>query len=135
MSLFDEMSQVSIAKALIRMQLVLFYSESLFDSDKIRTAIAGDEGLLEGRTLRRFREDNVALTSVNMIALERLNKLREVWASQPDTVRRQGSIPTSLMHALTRINILYREFFTARPEPLQEIDVTVQPESQDLPEN
>jgi len=134
-SLFDEMSQVSIAKALIRMQMMLFSSESMFNSDRIRTAIAGDEGLLEGRTLRRFREDNVALTSVNMIALERLNKLREVWLKQPEAVRRQGSVPTSLIHALSRINNLYREFFTSRPEPLQEIEVTARPQGQGLPEN
>ena len=134
-SLFDEMSQVSIAKALMRMQMMLFYSESMFNSDRIRTAIAGDGGLLEGRTLRRFREDNVALTSVNRIALERLNKLREVWLKQPGAVRRQGSVPTSLMHALSRIDILYREFYTSRPEPLQEIEVTAQPQDQGLPEN
>jgi hypothetical protein len=135
-SLFDEMSQVSIAKALIRMQMMLFYSESLFNSDKIRTAIAGDEGLMEGRTMRRFREENVALTSVNRISLERLNSLRDVWFRQPEAVRRQGSVPTSLMHALTRINILYREFFTSRPEPLQEIEVTAKPKApEQVPEN
>ncbi|MCP4044462.1 MAG: hypothetical protein GY732_00555 [Gammaproteobacteria bacterium] len=134
-SLFDEMSQVSIAKALIRMQVMLFYSESMFNSDKIRTAIAGDGGLLEGRTLRRFREDNIALTSVNRIALERLNKLREVWLEQPEAVRQQGSVPTSLMHALSRIDILYREFYTSHPEPLQEIEVTARPRDQVWQEN
>jgi hypothetical protein len=126
-SLFEEMSQVSIAKAMIRMQMMLFYPESLFNSDTIRMAIAGDAGLLEGRTLRRFREDNITLTSVNDIALERLNKLRQVWSKQPEAVLRQGSVSSSLMHALTRINILYRQFFTSRPEPLHETDVTVQP--------
>lgn len=122
-SLFDEMSQVSIAKALIRLQMMLFYPESLFNSDTIRMAIAGDAGLLEGRTLRRFREDNIALTSVNGIARDRLDKLRQVWSKQPDAVRLQGSVPASLMHALTRINIFYRQFFTSRPEPLQEVEV------------
>ena len=129
-SLFDEMSQVSIAKAMIRMQMMLFYSESLLNSDPIRMAIAGDAGLLEGRTLRRFREENIALTSVNGIALQRLNALREVWAEQPEAVRRQGSVPASLMHALTRINILYRQFFTSQPEPLQEIEVTAKLQGQ-----
>ena len=135
MSLFDEMVQVSTAKALLRMQMMLFYPASLYNSDRIRTAIAGDGGLLEGRTLRRFREESVALTSVNAIALERLNNLREVWAKQPETVRRQGSVPTSLLHALTRINILYREFYTSRPEPLQEVEVTARPQAQGWPEN
>jgi len=134
-SLFAEMSRVSIAKALIRMQMVLFYPESLFNSDKIRTAIAGDAGLLEGRTLRRFREDNVALTTVNGIALERLNELREVWLNQAEAVRRQGSVPASLMHAMTRIHILYRKFFTSRPEPLQEIEVTAKLRAQERSDN
>jgi hypothetical protein len=127
-SLFDEMSQVSIAKAMIRMQLTLFYPESLFNSDSIRMAIAGDEGLLERRSLHRFREDNVALTSVNMIASERLENLRKVWLKQTEATRRQGSVPASLAHALTRINILYRQFFIPRPEPLQEVEVTTTPQ-------
>ena len=127
-SLFDEMSQVSIAKSMIRMQMILFYPESLSNSDAIRMAVAGDAGLLEGRTLRRFRVDNVPMTSVNGIAHERLDQLRKAWSGQAEAVRRQGSVPASLMHALTRINILYRQFFTSRPEPLQEIEVTAQPQ-------
>ena len=126
-SLFNEMSQVSIAKSLIRMQMMLFFPQSLFNSDQIRMAIAGDEGLLEGRTLRRFRVDNVPMTSVNRTALARLNNFRGVWSDQPEEVRRQGSVPASLMHALTRINILYRQYFTSRPEPLQEVEVTAEP--------
>lgn len=122
-SLFDEVLQVSIAKSLIRMQMMLFYPQSLVNSDNIRMAITGDAGLLEGRTLRRFRADNVALASVNGIALERLNDFRQAWSIQAAEVRRQGSIPASLMHALTRINILYQQAFTARPEPLQEIEI------------
>jgi len=129
-SLFNEMLQVSIAKALIRMQMMLFYPESLFASDSIRMAVAGDAGLLEGRTLRRFREEDLALTSVNNIARERLNELRDDWSKQPEAVRRQGSIPASLMYSLGRINRLYRQFFTSRPEPLQEIEVTAQPQGQ-----
>jgi hypothetical protein len=134
-SLFDEMSRVSIVKALIRMQMMLFYPESLFNSDKIRSAIAGDSGLLEGRTLRRFREDNVALTTVNSIALERLNELRDVWSSQPEAVRREGSVPPSLMHAMTRVDIIYRRFFTSRPEPIHEIEVITEPQEQAKSQN
>ena len=129
-SLYDEMSEVSIAKALLRTQMMLFYPHSLFNSDSIRTAIVGDAGLLEQRTLRRFREDNVPMTSVNRIARERLYKFREDWSKQPEAVRRQASLPASLAYALTRINILYRQFFILRPEVLQEIEVTPQPEPQ-----
>ena len=96
----------------------------------IRMAVAGDAGLLEGRTLRRFREEDVAMTSVNNIARERLNELRDVWSKQPEAIRRQGSISASLMYALGRINMLYRHLFTSSPEPLQEIEVTAQPRGQ-----
>lgn len=126
-SLFDEMLQVSIAKAMIRMQIQLFYPESIRHSDTIRMAIAGDAGLLDGRVLRRFREEDIALTSVNTIALERLNSLRDSWLAQSQNVRRQGSMPPSLMHALTRINILYRQFFTMLPVPLQQVDGAAAP--------
>jgi len=125
-SLFDEMRRVSIAKALLHMQMMLFYPESMFNSDLIRKAIAGDAGLLERRSLRRFREESIALTSVNRVAGERLRDLQQAWAQQPVAVRREGSISASLVHAMTRINILYRQFFTSRPEPLEEIQVQVQ---------
>jgi hypothetical protein len=134
-SLYNEMSEVSIAKAILRQQMMLFYPDSLVNSDSIRMAIAGDAGLLEQRTLRRFKGDNVPMTSVNRIASERLFNFNEVWANQPEAVRRQGSLPASLIYALTRINILYRQFFIARPEMLKEIEVPVQPEAQSQPED
>ena len=133
-SLNDEMSEVTIAKAMLRTQMMLFYPESLYNSDSIRKAIVGNAGLLEQRTLRRFREDNVPMTSVNKIAQDRLFKFREVWSKQPEAVRKQASLPASLVHALTRINILYRQFFITRPEALQEIEAAVQPEPESQPE-
>ena len=129
-SLYNEMSEVSIAKAILRQQMMLFYPESLINSDPIRMAIAGDAGLLEQRTLRRFKGDNVPLTSVNRIARERLFNFSEVWSNHPEAVRRQGTLPASLIYALTRINILYRQFFISRPEVLQEIEVPAQAEAQ-----
>lgn len=120
-SLFDEMSRVSLAKASLHMQMMLFYPESMSNSDLIRKAIAGDAGLLELRSLRRFREQNIALTSVNRIAADRLRELQNAWSQQTVAVRREGSISASLVHAMTRINILYRQIFTSRPEPLEEI--------------
>ena len=122
-SLFEEMSQVSIAKALMRMQIMLFYPGSLSNSDPIRMAIAGDAGLLERRTLRRFKEEDVAFASISAIARDRLRNLQGTWAAQPEAVRQEGSMPASMMHALTRINILYRQFFTTLPEPLEEVEM------------
>ena len=119
-SLYAEMSQISLNKALMRIQMMLFYPQSLLSSDAIRQAIAGDAGLLERRTLRRFKEDNVALTSVSEISKRRLARLRKAWESQTDTVRREGTMHVSLMHAMTRINSTYRQFFTTVPVPLQQ---------------
>jgi hypothetical protein len=39
-------------------------------------------------------------------------------------MRRQGSISPSLVHALTRINMVYRQVFTNRSDPLQEAEIT-----------
>ena len=124
-SLFEEMSRLSVAKASLHMQMMLFYPESMFNSNSIRKAIAGDEGLLERRSLRRFREENIALTSVNQLAANRLRELQQAWSHQPAAVRSEGSNSASLTHAMTRINILYRQFFTSRPESLEEIQVQV----------
>jgi hypothetical protein len=123
-SLFTEMSQVSINKALVRMQLMLFYPQALLGSDSIRESITGDTGLLDGRILRRFRENNVALIAANSMAAERLKSLRAAWSKQPEAMRRQGSISPSLVHALTRINMVYRQVFTNRSDPLQEAEIT-----------
>jgi len=130
-SLYNEMSEVTTAKDMLRMQMMLFYPKSLEVSDPIRMAIVGDDGLLDQRTLRRFRESNVAMTSVNRISRERLDRFREVWSQQPQAVRHQASMLDSLVYALTRINRLYRQFFIARPETLQEIEVTEQPRAGD----
>ncbi len=126
MSLYNEMTEISIAKAMLRTQMMLFYPQSLINTDSIRKAVVGDAGLLEQRTLRRFKGDNVPLTSVSRIAGERLFKLREEWSKLPENVRRKGSMSASMVYAMTRINMLYLQFFISRPEVLQEIEVPEQ---------
>jgi hypothetical protein len=129
-SMFDEIQQLSITKALLRMQMMLFYPGSLVNSDKIRIAIAGDEGLLDNRLLRRFRQENVPMTTVNAIALERLNMLRNHWNEQPEMLRRKGSVSISLMNAMVRVNAIYRRLFVERPEPLKEMEPGADPADQ-----
>ncbi len=138
-SLNDELSEVSMAKDMLRMQMLLFFPESLETNDAIRTALAGDGGLLEQRTLQRFREANVPLAAVNRISRERLNRFRAIWSQQPEAMRQQATLPGSLVYALTRINSLYRQFYIAQPESLpesqpetlQEIEVTGRARTQD----
>lgn len=117
-SLYMEMSQVSLSKTLMRIQMMLFYPQLLTDSDVIRQALAGDAGLLDRRTLRRFKEDNVALTSATALSRQRLARLRKAWDAQPQPLRQNGTMPVSLMYAMTRINNTYRQFFTQTPAPL-----------------
>jgi hypothetical protein len=119
-SLQDEMSQVSLTKAMLQLQMMLFYPDSMLKSDAIRMAIAGETGLLERRAVSRFREDNVILTSVDRIALERLRALQRSWSEQPLAVRQQGSLTASMAYAMTRLNVLYRQFFVTRSEPIEE---------------
>ena len=133
-SLYAEMSEVTIAKNMLRTQMMLFYPETMYNSDAIRKAMIGNAGLLEQRILRRFREDDIPMTTVNKIARERLFKFRENWSKQPDGVRNRASLPASMVHALTRVNILYRQFFITRPEVLQEIEATTQAEPEGEPE-
>ncbi|MGD9021896.1 MAG: hypothetical protein PVF46_08865, partial [Lysobacterales bacterium] len=121
-SLFDEMSQVSMNKAVMRMLMMLFYPSSLSDSDAIRTAMNGNAGLLDGRILRRFREEDTALTTANALARERLHDFRRAWAAQPLEVLGQGSIPPSVAYAMNRLNVLYRQLVTSRSGLLQEVE-------------
>ncbi|MGA9574406.1 MAG: hypothetical protein WBS20_10725, partial [Lysobacterales bacterium] len=129
-SLYEEMSEVTTAKAMLRMQMMLFYPESMQNNDAIRKAIAGDSGLLERRTLRRYREDNVPMTSVSRVSRQSMDQFREVWSKQPATVRQKASMPGSLVYALMRINFLYRQFFILRPESLKGVEVTELPQRQ-----
>ena len=117
MSLFEEITQVSVAKAMLRMQMIVFYPDSLSVNDAVRSAITGDAGLLDISMLRRFKADNVAPARVKQIAESRLQQLQKNWLSQPEALRRNGSIPASLAYALTRINSLYRQMFTLKVEP------------------
>ncbi|MGD8383888.1 MAG: hypothetical protein PVF89_00635 [Lysobacterales bacterium] len=115
-SLFGDISSVSTAKEMLRMQIMLFYPGSLTADDAIRSAIAGDAGLLDIRMMRRFKADNISPVTVEQSAQFRLQQLEKAWLDQPGALRRNGSIPASLAYALTRLNSLYRQFFTLPAE-------------------
>lgn len=115
-SLYADISRVSTAKEMLRMQMMLFYPASLIANDAIRSAIAGDAGLLDIRMMRRFKADNVSPVAVEQNAQYRLQQLEKAWLDQPGALRRNGSIPASLAYAMTRLNSLYRQFFTLPAE-------------------
>ena len=56
-------------------------------------------------------------SSIAPAGLERVESLRGVWGLQPEAVRRTGSAAVSVVHAIVRLDALYRDFFVPRAEP------------------
>jgi hypothetical protein len=121
-SLIEEMNAVNTTKALVRTQMNLFYPDFLLDSDEIRGSLEGTSGLIDGPILRRFRDTDVAIESINEAGTSRVVVFRSRWRSQSETVRRSGSAAISVAHAIARLNTIYREFFEpVRNENKQDI--------------
>ncbi|MFC1690019.1 hypothetical protein ACFL07_10255 [Pseudomonadota bacterium] len=110
-TLLELQEELTARKALVRSYANLFYPEQLIDSDDIRGGLEGYDALLDTRVLRRFRESNIAVASINELGLARLEAFQADWNDQPETLRRSGSISTSVAHALMRLNSLYLDFF------------------------
>jgi len=110
-TLFDLQEDLSVRKALARSYINLFYPDFMIDSDEIRGSLEGYDALLDTAVLRRFREANVAVASINETGLSRLEQFQTNWTRQSDAVRRSGSLATSVAHAIIRLNTLYLDFF------------------------
>ncbi len=110
-SLFFQLGELSARKALVRTYLNLFYPQSLVDSEEIRGSLEGYSSLLDEGVLRRFRQSNIAVSSINDLGIARLERFQALWNRQPEVVRRSGSVATSVAHAITRLNALYFEYF------------------------
>jgi hypothetical protein len=107
-------------KALVRAYMQLFYPRHMIDSDDIRGSLEGRGSLLDLNMLRRFREEGVAVSSINAAGIARMERLETVWNRQPEVERRSGSVAVSVAHAVTRLNDLHHEFFVSprsAPEP------------------
>ena len=115
-TLFDLQEDLSVRKALARSYINLFYPGLMIDSDEIRGSLEGYDALLDTAVLRRFREANVAVASINQTGLARLEQFQAEWARQPDAVRRSGSLATGVAHAIIRLNTLYLDFFVLPAE-------------------
>jgi hypothetical protein len=114
-SLFDRMEDLNASKTLLRSYMNLFYPQYMVDSSEIRGLLEGQHSLLDRSVLRRFREANVAVSSINETGLLRLERFQALWGRQPEAVRRSGTNAISVAHAITRLNSLYIEFFAAPP--------------------
>ena len=116
-SLHGTLREVDTRKELLRAQLNLFYPLSQVGSDEIRALMEGVAGLPDTSSVRRARRENQPASSIAAAGLERVESLRGVWGLQPEVVRRTGSAAVSVVHAIVRLDALYRDFFVSRAEP------------------
>jgi hypothetical protein len=112
-SLHERLLELTTRKALLRSYTVLFYPQQLLDSGEIRGGLEGRGSLLDATVVRRYRDANVAVSSINERGVMRLDRLQGTWSRQPEPVRRSGSSAVSVAHAVTRLNALYEQFFAA----------------------
>ncbi len=118
-SLYEQMIDVDTAKTLVRFHMSLFYPDLLMDSDQIRGFLEGTGALVDGAVLRRFKESNVPVESINDIAVLRLTEFNDQWIRQSKPMRRSGSVALSVAHAITRLNALYQAFFALPASPAE----------------
>jgi hypothetical protein len=117
-SLFERLEELTARKALLRSFMVLFYPQLMLDSGDIRGGLEGSGSLLDRAVLRRFRDANLSVSSINERGVARLDRLQAVWSRQPEAARRSGSSALSMAHAMTRLEALYHEHFVpSRDEP------------------
>ncbi|MCH8058471.1 MAG: hypothetical protein IIB78_11435 [Proteobacteria bacterium] len=126
-SLYDQMIDVDTAKTLVRFYMSLFYPDLLMDSDEIRGFLEGTGALVDGPMLRRFRENNVPVESINDIAVSRLAQFTTLWIHQSKSVRRSGSVALSVAHAITRLNALYQAYFAPPPSSTENDELSRTP--------
>lgn len=107
------LNRVSTFKALLQAELMLFYPETMLDSDDIRAMLAGQSGLLDETIIRRFRSNNAAISEIHQAGLARLDRFQALWKQQPEAVVRSGSVPVGLAHAMARLNYVDRLYFNA----------------------
>ena len=81
----------------------------------IRGALEGDESLLDTGMLRRFYEENVAVSAINKLGRARLQQFQARWDRQPDTLRRSGSTVRSVSHALLRLDEIEARYLREKP--------------------
>ncbi|MCU0989734.1 MAG: hypothetical protein MUE63_09175 [Xanthomonadales bacterium] len=117
-SLYERLEELTARKALLRSYMVLFYPQFMLDSGDIRGGLEGSGSLLDRAVLRRFRDANVSVSSINELGVARLDRLQAVWSRQPEAARRSGSSALSMAHAMTRLDALHHEHFAqSRNDP------------------
>jgi len=110
-SLHQKLSRLTTLKALLRACVNLFHPLFLIDSDEIRGLLEGSGALLDESMVRRARQDGVPAQTLVADGIPRVQAMRIAWERRPEAVLRTGSVSTSLVHAVIRLEALYRDFF------------------------
>jgi hypothetical protein len=63
------------------------------------------------QVLTRMREENLPVGNIAADAQQRLEQFRQHWQALPEAVRRNGSVPESVAHALARLYALNQRYF------------------------
>jgi hypothetical protein len=126
-SLYGHLRDLTAHKDMVRAHVNLFYPLFMVDADEVRGPLEGIEGLIDEPMVRRFRREHVPVSMIQTAGRERLDNMVTNWNHQPEAVRRTGSVATILVHAIIRLDALYRDFFApeppAPPEPVSKADV------------
>ena len=116
LALAEELAQLTTTKLLLRSQMMLFYPQVLVRSDRLREALAGQNGLLDRRLILRARQADLPVDALLVAADDRLEAFRRDWRALPESVRRRGSVADSVSHAIVRLDAIHDQFFAAPAE-------------------
>ncbi|MCF6262369.1 MAG: hypothetical protein L3J24_02075 [Xanthomonadales bacterium] len=141
-SLAQRVSALSIEKALLRSTLAIFHGELLGNNEWVRAAVAGTNGLLDRRVLRRLREANVTVGDVGALGRLRSQRFGQAWqglfsADIPESIRAsnqaEASISPLLATAWLQLKYLQQQQLQAPLSPLDAVLISPVPPSENDP--
>lgn len=101
------------AKAMLRLQLGVFYPVQIAMDDPLRQGVTGEAGLLDLATVRRYRESNLGVSALIQAGNERLARFTDAWQQQSELLRRTGSVALTVAAAQARLDELHQRIFLA----------------------
>jgi len=141
-SLAQRVSALSIEKALLRSTLAIFHGQLLANNEWVRAAVAGQNGLLDRRVLRRLREANVTVGDVGALGRIRSQGFGQAWqglfsADIPESIRAssqtEASVSPLLATAWLQLKYLQQQQLQAPLSPLESVLISPVPPSGDDP--
>lgn len=129
-SLAQRVSALSIEKSLLRSTLAIFHGELLGNNEWVRAAVAGQNGLLDRRVLRRLREANVTVGDLGMLGRTRSQSFVQAWQglfsagiseSSHASNQKEASVSPLLATAWLQLKYLQQQQLQAPLSPLDSV--------------